>query len=81
MSELRSEWTPQQLKENVETVSETLPEAQTTDRFPVLGRASGVDIRAGEDLYEENAAAAAHSGSVLRVPADPPQHPTDQGDQ
>lgn len=81
MSELRSEWSPQQLQENIKEVNEALPEAQTTDRFPVLGRASGVDVRAGEDLYEETAAADASAGSVLQVPADPPKHSTDQGDQ
>ena len=84
MSGLRSEWTPQQVQENLEHVNEALPEAQTTDRFPVPGRASGVDVRAGEALPEEpeeKATAAGPSGSVLRVPQDPPQRATDQGEQ
>ncbi len=81
MSELRSEWSPQQVQENFDKANETLPEAQTTDRFPVSGQASGVDVRAGEDLYEETAATDASAGSVLLVPPDPPQHLADTGGQ
>lgn len=81
MSELRSEWTSQQAQENLEKANESLPEAQTTDRFRTPGRVSGVDIRAGEDLYEENTGADAGSNSVFTVPADPPKRSTDQGDQ
>jgi hypothetical protein len=79
MSELRSEWTPQQVQENLGEANESLPEARTTDRFPVSGTASGMDMRAGEELYEEDAAAG--PGSELRMPPDPPQRPTDQGGQ
>ncbi len=80
MSGFQSEWTPQQVQESQEQVNEALPEAQTTDRFPASGRASGVDVRAGEGLPEATAAAADPSGSVLRVPPDPPQRATDQGE-
>ena len=81
MSELRSKWSPQQVQENFEKVNETLPEAHTTDRFPVLGRASGVDVRSGKDLYEESTATDASAVSVLLIPPDPPQHLADTGDQ
>ena len=80
MSGFQREWTPQQVQESLEHVNEALPEAQTTDRFPQPGRASGVDVRAGEELPEENATATDPSGSVLRVPPDPPQRATDQGE-
>jgi hypothetical protein len=78
MSGLRSEWTPQQVQDNLGEASENLPEARTTDRFPVAGTASGMDLQAGEELYEEDAAAAG-PGSELRLPPDPPRRPTDQG--
>jgi hypothetical protein len=81
MSELRSEWTPQQVEENLGEANESLPEARTTNRFPVAGTASGMDFRAGEEQYEEDVAAAAESGSELRMPPDPPRRPTTQGDQ
>ena len=72
MSALRSEWTPQQVQENLGVANESLPEARTTDRFPVAGTASGMDFSAGEELYEEDVAAAAESGSEFRMPPDPP---------
>ena len=76
MSGLRSEWTPQQVQENLGEASENLPEARTTDRFPVAGTASGMDLREGEDLYGEEAGEA-RPGSEL-MPPDPPRRPTDQ---
>lgn len=79
VSELRSEWTPQQVQENLGQANEGLPEARTTDRFPVAGTASGMDLRAGEDLYEEDGAAAEGPRSERRMPQDPPRRPTDQG--
>jgi hypothetical protein len=78
MSGLRSTWTPQQVQENLGEANENLPEARTIDRFPVAGTASGMDLRAGEDLYQEEAAEAAGPGSELRMPPDPPRRPTDQ---
>lgn len=81
MSELRSKWTPQQVQENLGEANEGLPEARTTDRFPVSGTASGMDMRAGEEPYEEDVAAAADAGTEFRIPPDPPRHPTDQGGQ
>jgi hypothetical protein len=77
MSGLRSEWTPEQVQENLGEANENLPEARTTDRFPVAGTASGMDLKAGEDRYEEDEAAAAGLGTELRMPPDPPRHPTD----
>ncbi|MDR6416968.1 hypothetical protein [Pseudarthrobacter sulfonivorans] len=79
MSELRSEWTPQQVQANLGEVNENLPEARTTDRFPVSGTASGMDMRAGEQPYEEDADAAPGAGRELRMPPDPPRRPTEQG--
>lgn len=76
MSGLRSEWTPQQVQENLGEANENLPEARTTDRFPVAGTASGMDLRAGEELYEEEGAVATGPGSELRMPPDPPRRPT-----
>jgi hypothetical protein len=81
MSGLRSEWTPEQVQENLGEANETLPEARTTDRFPVAGTASGMDFQAGEEPYEEDAAAAGGRGIELRLPQDPPRHPTDEGGQ
>jgi hypothetical protein len=81
MSGLRSEWTPQQVQENLGEANENFPEARTTDRFPVAGTVSGMDLRAGEDLYEEDAAAAAGPGSELRLPPDPPRGRSDQAGQ
>lgn len=78
MSGLRSEWTPQQVRENLGEANEDLPEARTTDRFPVAGTASGTDVRAGEEPYEEEAASA-EPGGGLRLPPDPPRNPTDEG--
>ncbi|GAA3688383.1 hypothetical protein GCM10023081_27140 [Arthrobacter ginkgonis] len=65
------------MQENLGEANENLPEARTTDRFPVAGTASGIDLQAGEEPYEEDAAAAAGLGTELRMPADPPRHPTD----
>src|SRR3954465_8522495 len=48
MSELRKEWTPEQVQEHRAEANESLPEARTTDRFPVAGRASGMDRWGGE---------------------------------
>lgn len=79
MSELRSEWTPQQVQENLGEANENLPEAHTTDRFPVPGTASGIDVRPGEDLDEQDTVVGADSGDVLRMPPDPPRRPMDQG--
>ncbi len=81
MSELRSEWTPEQVQANHGEANENLPEARTTDRFPVSGTASGMDMRAGEEPYEEDAAASAGALSEHRMPPDPPRRPTDQGGQ
>lgn len=77
MSELRSNWKPQQVQESLSAANESLPEARTIDRFPVRGRAGGMDLLSGEEMYEE--VSADESGGVLRVPPDPPQRPTDQG--
>jgi hypothetical protein len=81
VSGLRSEWTPQQVKENLGEANENLSEARTTDRFPVAGTASGMDLRAGEDLDEEDAAAYTGPGNELRMPPDPPRRPRDQAAQ
>jgi hypothetical protein len=81
MSELRKEWTPEQVQEHRAEANESLPEARTTDRFPVAGRASGMDRMGGEELYEEDVVAAAEPGSKLWMPPDPPRRPTDQGGQ
>jgi len=78
MSELRSDWTPEQLQASVGEANESLPEARTTDRFPVPGRASGVDLRAGESSDEDDAGPAAGDG-VFRVPPDPPRGTTNHG--
>ncbi|MGN7200834.1 hypothetical protein [Arthrobacter sp. SAFR-044] len=78
MSGHRSEWTPQQVQENLGEANENLPEARTTDRFPVAGTASGMDLRAGEHPYEEDTAGAAGQGNDLRMPPDPPRHTTEQ---
>jgi len=77
MSGLRSEWTPEQVRENLGEANENLPEARTVDRFPVAGTASGMDIQAGEEPYEQDAAAG--RGGELRMPPDPPRRPTDEG--
>jgi hypothetical protein len=79
MSELRSEWTPHQVQENLGDANENLTEARTTDRFPVAGTASGMDLHAGEDLYEADSAVAWGPGGESRMPPDPPRRPTDQG--
>lgn len=79
MSELRSSWTPEQVQENLDEANEHLPEARTIDRFPVSGTASGIDVRAGEDLDEQDTAARGDSGGELRMPPDPPKHFRDQG--
>ena len=82
MSGLRSEWTPQQVQENLSEANENLPEARTTDRFPVAGTASGMDFRAGAEPYEEDVTAAAAPGSdFFRMPPDPPRRPADEGGQ
>ena len=77
MSELRSEWTPEQVRENLGEANENLPVARTTDRFPVAGTASGMDFQAGEEQYGEDAAGG--RGIELRLPQDPPRRPTDEG--
>ncbi|MGX1159867.1 hypothetical protein FBY31_1770 [Arthrobacter sp. SLBN-100] len=74
----RSEWKPEQVQENLGAANENLPEARTTDRFPVAGTASGMDLRAGEDMYVEDAAGTMDSAIDLRMPPDPPRRPTDQ---
>jgi hypothetical protein len=80
MSEYRTEWTPQQVQDNLADVNESLPEATTTDRFRPAGRASGLDVRAGEDLDEQQtASAAAEPGSRQWLPSDPPRRPTPPG--
>ncbi|MDQ0767940.1 hypothetical protein QF031_000689 [Pseudarthrobacter defluvii] len=79
MSGHRSEWTPQQVQENLGEANENLPEARTTDRFPVAGTASGMDLREGESPYEEEAAGATGQGNDLRMPPDPPRPTTGQG--
>jgi len=76
MSGLRSAWTPQQVQENLGEANEGLPEARTTDRFPVEGTASGTSFRAGEVTDED---ASADSGLEPRMPADPPRRPAEQG--
>ena len=78
MSERRREWTSQQVQENIGEANESLPEARTTDRFPVAGTASGMDTPPeGEQPYEEDA----DSGIELQMPPDPPRRPADQGGQ
>lgn len=71
MSELRSEWTAEQVRENLGKANENLPEATATDRFPMEGTASGIDFKAGEEAYDESAAS--DQGSAQGLPADPPQ--------
>lgn len=78
MSDLRTEWTPEQVQAHAGEANEAMPEARTTDRFPATGRASGVDVRAGEAGYEQAAASDAPDGA-LRVPADPPLGVTNEG--
>jgi hypothetical protein len=77
MSGLRSAWTPEQVQENRGEANEGLPEARTTDRSPVAGTASGTTLRAGRTADEDDAAA--ESGIELRMPADPPRRPADEG--
>jgi hypothetical protein len=77
MSELRNEWTPEQVQANLGEANETLPEARITDRFTDSVRSSGVDVRSGEETYAEDGAAA-DPGGVFQVPPDPPQRPTTQ---
>lgn len=78
MSELQIGWTPEQVQENLGEANESLPEAPTTDRFPPPGTATGTDVRAGEQPYEEPAEAA-EPGSKEWLPPDPPRHPDDEG--
>ena len=77
MSELRSAWTSEEVEEGAGTSNESLPEATTTHRFPTEGTAAGADHRAGDEMYEEPAAASA--GDSHRVPPDPPLHPDAEG--
>ena len=79
MSELRNAWTPQQVQDGIGEANESLPEARTTDRYPVPGRASGVDVREGADVQEPGAAEAGTSGTTLQVPADSPRGTADEG--
>jgi hypothetical protein len=68
---LRSEWTAEQVRENLSKANEDLPEATATDRFPLEGTASGIDFEAGEEAYDESTAA--ERSSAQGLPADPPQ--------
>jgi hypothetical protein len=77
MSGPRSAWTPEQVQENRGEANEGLPEARTTDRFPVAGTASGTTLRAGATTEEDEASAG--SAIELRMPADPPRRPTAEG--
>lgn len=76
MSGLRTAWTPEQVQENLGEANEGLPEARTTDRFPVAGTASGMAFRAGEVTDEEEAST--ESDIRFQLPPDPPRRPTDQ---
>lgn len=78
MNGLRSEWKQEQIQENIGEANENLPEARTTDRFPVAGTASGMDLRAGEEMYAEGADGTTDSAIDLRMPSDPPLRPTDE---
>ena len=78
MNGLRSEWKQEQIQENLGEANENLPVASATDRFPVAGTASGMDLRAGEDVYAENAGGTTDSAIDPRMPADPPRRPTNQ---
>ena len=71
MTGLRSEWTAEQIRENLSRANEDLPESVTTDRFPLEGTASGIDFQAGEEEYE--ASTPAERTSVPGLPADPPR--------
>jgi hypothetical protein len=77
MAELRSAWTPEQVQENLGEANESLPEARTTDRFPLAGTASGVDVRGGADEGDGSTADGPDGG--FRLPPDPPRRPTDEG--
>ena len=79
MEALRSEWTAEQISENLGRSHEGLPEATTTDRFPVEGTASGIDFRAGAEPYEQSPSPAERSGAP-GLPADPPLRPAGLGD-
>lgn len=68
---LRSEWAAEQVRENLSKASEALPEATTTDRFPLEGTASGIDFISGEEAYDESTVA--DRSSAHELPADPPQ--------
>lgn len=79
MSDYRTEWTPQQVQDNRGEANEALPEARTTDRFQPSGTASGMDVRAGEDIHEQQAAVADNPESKYWLPSDPPRRPTNPG--
>lgn len=72
MEGLRSEWTAEQITENLAHAHEGLPEATTVDRFPVAGTASGIDFRAGEEPYEQSPTRTERNDAP-GLPADPPQ--------
>ena len=78
MSDLRSEWTSEQVEQGAGEAHEGVPEARTTDRYPVPGRASGVTVSAGE-IADAAEATTADGDGVFRVPADPPRGTPSQG--
>lgn len=69
---LRSEWTAEQIRENLDQAHEGLPEATTTDRFPVEGTAGGMDFLAGEET-EAQTPTYPPTGDAPGLPADPPR--------
>jgi hypothetical protein len=71
VSEPHQAWTSQQVQENLSVAHENLPEARTTDRFPVSSTASGMDFPAGEQPDKQDTTA--QSGSGVRMPPDPPR--------
>ena len=71
MTGLRSEWTAEQIRENLSNANRDLPEAITTDRFPREASASGIDFTAGEEAYDESTGA--ERSIAQGLPADPPQ--------
>ncbi len=71
MNELRSEWTAEQVRENLGAANEGLPAATTTDRFPREGTASGMDFTSGEQ--SDDGATATEAVSTEGFPPDPPR--------
>lgn len=74
MSGLRTNWTREQVRANLDVATEVLPESPTVDRFRSVGRSSGIDVRAGEDSDGEPPST--EPSDVLRTPPDPPLQPS-----